>query len=100
MMVVAPAIAAPWMQLSPTPPAPNTATVVPGAGEALVLRLDTVTPVDLSSDNAQRLAGLVKDQAANAVAQDLFRAYNTDLQARAGVTVDQAAVNAVLTNFR
>ncbi|WP_417725003.1 peptidyl-prolyl cis-trans isomerase [Salipiger sp.] len=79
---------------------PGTATVVPGAGEALVLRLDTVTPVDLSSDNAQRLAGLVKDQAANAVAQDLFRAYNTDLQARAGVTVDQAAVNAVLTNFR
>ena len=70
-----------------------------GAG-ALVLRLDEILPVDLDSEQSQQLAGIFRDQAAQDVAQDLFRALSTDIQARAGVDIDQAAVNAVHANFQ
>ena len=51
MMVVAPAISAPCMTFSPTPPAPNTATVVPGWTCAVLMAAPTpvVTPQPTSA---------------------------------------------------
>lgn len=80
--------------------APGEARALPGNGEALVVRLDGVTPVDEQSEQVQRLSGLLRDQAANSVAQDLFHALNADIQRRAGISIDQAAVNAVLSNLQ
>ncbi|ANT59102.1 peptidylprolyl isomerase [Salipiger sp. CCB-MM3] len=73
---------------------------LPGDGAALVMQLDGIAPVDRETDASKQLEGLLRDRAANSVAQDLFRAYVTDIQERAGVSIDQQAVNAVHTNFR
>ena len=46
MIVVAPAMRAPWMTLRPTPPQPKTATVLPAATRAVLMAAPTpvVTP--------------------------------------------------------
>ncbi|MGP6088339.1 peptidyl-prolyl cis-trans isomerase [Antarctobacter jejuensis] len=67
---------------------------------AVVLRLDDVLEVDKEADEALQLAQLFRNQAAQDVAQDLFRALSTDIQTRAGVEIDQAAINAVHANFQ
>ncbi|APX24847.1 MAG: peptidylprolyl isomerase [Rhodobacteraceae bacterium] len=79
---------------------PAEVRVVPGAGEALVVRLDTITPVNADEPQVAQLGNLLRDRAANSVSQDLFNALNADIQSRAGVTIDQSAINAVLSNFR
>lgn len=67
---------------------------------AVVLRLDEVLPVDKEADEALQLSKVFRDRAAQDVAQDLFRALSTDIQSRAGVELDQAAINAVHANFQ
>lgn len=76
--------------------------VLPGldSGTALLVRLDAITPPDPEGEQAQLLTRLFSDQAAQDVAQDLFQALATDIQTRAGVEIDQAARNAVHTNFQ
>ncbi|SDI75743.1 peptidyl-prolyl cis-trans isomerase [Salipiger marinus] len=79
---------------------PGTTATLPGDGSALILRLDAVTPVDRTTPEAEALAGLLRDRAASAVANDLYRAFTTDIQNRAGVRIDQQAVTAVHTSFQ
>ncbi|NIY98737.1 peptidylprolyl isomerase [Salipiger sp. HF18] len=79
---------------------PGEARALPGNGAALVVRLDGVTPVDMDAPQVTQVGDQLRDQAANSVANDIFRALNTDIQSRAGVNVDQSAVNAVLSNLR
>ncbi|SDF04230.1 peptidyl-prolyl cis-trans isomerase D [Salipiger thiooxidans] len=79
---------------------PGEARALPGNGAALVVRLDGVTPVDMDAPQVTQVGDQLRDQAANSVANDIFRALNTDIQSRAGVSVDQSAVNAVLSNLR
>ena len=43
---------------------------------------------------------MLGDRAAQSVAEDLFRALAEDIQARAGVEIDQQALNAVHANFQ
>ncbi|MBN8186449.1 SurA N-terminal domain-containing protein [Salipiger thiooxidans] len=79
---------------------PGEARALPGNGAALVVRLDGVTPVDMDAPQVAQVGDQLRDQAATSVANDIFRALNTDIQSRAGVSVDQSAVNAVLSNLR
>lgn len=67
---------------------------------AVVIRLDEVLDVDKQADESVQLAKVFRDRAAQDVAQDLFRALSTDIQTRAGVEIDQAAINAVHANFQ
>ncbi len=67
---------------------------------AVVLRLDEILEVDKEADEALQLAEVFRDRAARDVAQDLFRALSADIQSRAGVDIDQAALNAVHANFQ
>ncbi|MFW2541931.1 peptidyl-prolyl cis-trans isomerase [Primorskyibacter sp. 2E107] len=76
------------------------AVALPGNGSAVLLRLDRIIPADLQSDEVQQLVQIFGDQAAGDVAQDLFQALSADIQTRAGVTVDQQAINAVHANFQ
>jgi peptidyl-prolyl cis-trans isomerase D len=80
--------------------APGDVRAIRTADGAVVMRLDEIQPVDPESDEAQQLAQVLRDRAAQDVAQDLFRALSTDIQSRAGVDIDQAAVNAVHANFQ
>jgi len=79
---------------------PGEARALPGNGAALVVRLDGVTPVDMDAPQVTQVGDQLRDQAATSVANDIFRALNADIQSRAGVSVDQSAVNAVLSNLR
>ncbi|MBU2962401.1 peptidyl-prolyl cis-trans isomerase [Citreicella sp. C3M06] len=79
---------------------PGETRALPANDGAVVIRLDEVTPVDMQDAQVQMLSQILRQQAGNSVAQDLFSAFNADVQQRAGVNVDQAAVNAVLTNIR
>ncbi|MFP7570614.1 peptidyl-prolyl cis-trans isomerase [Marivita sp. S2033] len=73
----------------------GTARAVAGTGEVFVLRLDGISEVDRDSTDIAMLAQALQDQAAGSVAEDLFRAFAIDAQQRAGVQVNQSAINAV-----
>lgn len=79
--------------------APGDLRVVEGVGRVQILRLDTVVPADQDNEESQILADTLANQAANDVAQDLFRAVAADIQSRAGIEIDQQALNAVHTQL-
>jgi peptidyl-prolyl cis-trans isomerase D len=68
---------------------------VAGIGEVILLKLDAITPVDRSDGDIEMLAQALRNQASNSIAEDLFRAFATDVQQRAGVEINQPAINAV-----
>ncbi|SDY10710.1 peptidylprolyl isomerase [Citreimonas salinaria] len=72
---------------------------LPGGDGAVIVRLDAVQPPAPDSEIATTFARQVEDQAANAVSEDLFRALAQDIQNRAGVEIDQQALNAVHANL-
>lgn len=75
--------------------------VIEGEGRLFVLRLDRIAP-PLPADEDEDLARLrsaLQDQVAADLGQDLFQVLANDIRARAGVELDQAALNAVHANF-
>ncbi len=77
----------------------GTTLIVEDVTDVLIVRLDDVLAADEDSDDIQALRAQLTSQAASAVAQDLFEAYATDIQQRAGIRLDQNALNAVHANF-
>lgn len=72
-----------------------------GAGPTvLIVRMDDVMPTDESNPGVAALRTRLAETARAGLAQDLFQAYVGQLQAEAGVQLDQAAINAVHTNFQ
>ena len=61
MTLPAPAMAAPWMQLSPTPPQPITATVDPGSTLAVLNTAPTpvVTPHPMSAARSRGMSSRI-----------------------------------------
>lgn len=70
-----------------------------GSTEAIVLRLDTIRPPEEGDGDVEALRNLVSEQAEAQLAEDLFAALVRDIQSRAGLQLDQQAINAVNTNF-
>ena len=62
--------------------------------------IDDVTPANMEDPQIQQLGNALRDQAASSVSQDLFRALNVDIQSRAGISIDQSAVNSVLSTLQ
>ncbi len=79
---------------------PGQARALRGADMVAVVALTGITPADRDSEDARAYARLLRDSARSDLAQDLFRALAVDVQGRAGLTIDQAAVNAVHANFQ
>jgi peptidyl-prolyl cis-trans isomerase D len=75
--------------------APGALQVLRDGTGAVIVRLDAITAADRDSDDARRLTAQLRDEAAAGVANDLFRALATDIQTRAGVELNEAALNAV-----
>ena len=74
---------------------------VEGAGPTvLIVRLDEVLPADETDPGVTALRARLAESGQAGLAQDLFQAYVGQLQAQAGVQLDQAAINAVHTNFQ
>lgn len=77
----------------------GTTVIVEDVADVLLVRLDAILPADETSEDVQALRQQLENQAASAVSQDLFEAYATDIQQRAGINLDQNAINAVHANF-
>ena len=80
--------------------APGAWTVVDTADGAILLRLDAVTPADQDGEEAVTVKARFADQTATAAAQDLQDAFASALETQAGITLDQAMINAVNAQFQ
>lgn len=80
--------------------APGTARVFPTPEGAILARLDAISAPDPTSPEVANALSAIKSQVANGQAQDLYRYFVNDVQSRAGLQLDQNAINAVLTNFQ
>jgi peptidyl-prolyl cis-trans isomerase D len=69
------------------------ATSVPGG--AAVIRLDTITPADQSSPEAQAEKSASAEQSAVLMADDLLAAFVAATEQAAGISLDQAAIQSV-----
>lgn len=73
--------------------------LIEGTGRLFVLRLDSISPADADDPDIARIAEALGEQVTADLGQDLFQLLADDIRARAGVTLDQAALNAVHANF-
>ncbi|SLN36613.1 Peptidyl-prolyl cis-trans isomerase D [Roseivivax jejudonensis] len=69
--------------------------IIRGQGRVALVRLDAVVPADLESPEAQQIVERLRQQASGDIAADLVQALTADIQTRAGVQIDQQALNAV-----
>ncbi|RKF15101.1 peptidylprolyl isomerase [Roseovarius spongiae] len=76
------------------------ATVIDGDERIFVLRLERVTPPDPKDDELAELRTALAEQAANGIAQDLYRALAGDIRSRVGISLDTQALNAVHSSFQ
>ena len=67
---------------------------------AIVLQLTEIVPADAENDELAQLRSSIAEQSAASVGQDLFQAFANDIQQRAGISIDQQALNAVHANFQ
>jgi peptidyl-prolyl cis-trans isomerase D len=71
------------------------AQVVEAPGFVAVVKLDKVMPATTEGEDATALKASLEAQVEQAISQDAFAAFTTALTAGAGITIDQAAINAV-----
>ncbi|MFN5996971.1 MAG: SurA N-terminal domain-containing protein [Paracoccaceae bacterium] len=69
--------------------------VIEAEGFTAVVQLDRILPAATEGEDAQAMQEALTAQAAQAIASDAFTAFTTALTAEAGITLDQAAINAV-----
>ncbi len=77
---------------------------IPGRESLIIVRLDAIKSPDATPDaadgNLAQIRQTLRDSAANDIAQDLYQALASDIRSRAGITLDQQAINAVHANFQ
>lgn len=69
--------------------------VIEAPGFVAVVRLDSIQPPAADDEEAQAFRAALADQARQAIAADAFAAFTNALTLEAGITIDQAAINAV-----
>ena len=73
--------------------------VVEAAGFIAVVQLDRIQPAATEGEDAEALRDAIAAQARRAITADAFAAYTAALSAEAGITLDQAVINAVNTSL-
>lgn len=74
---------------------PGKAAVLTGPDAVYVARLDTLTPPNPAAPGAEQLRQALEGQAAQGIASDLLTAVAQSVESGVGVTVNEAALNAV-----
>lgn len=74
--------------------------VAQGFGTVMILRLDAIVPPSDEDANTASMIASIREQASQSMNQDLYNAFAADIRTRAGVRLDQNALNAVHANFR
>jgi peptidyl-prolyl cis-trans isomerase D len=73
--------------------------VVEAEGFIAVVRLDRIQPAASEGDDADALRAAIAAQAEQAISADAFAAFAAALSSEAGITLDQAVINAVNTSL-
>lgn len=73
--------------------------VISADGGAWLVRLDAVQAPDLASDEAQQIRAGFAEQTAQSYAQDMIDAFTLSVQSKAGIALNETAINAVNTQF-
>ena len=73
--------------------------VIEADGFTAVVQLDKIMPAAAEGEDAMALKASLEAQAQQAISQDAFAAYTAALTAQAGITLVQAAINAVHTSL-
>lgn len=74
---------------------PAEVRLVEEAGFVGLVRLDSITPADKTSEDGAALRGAIEANAARAVADDLTALFSAALGQKAGITLDQPMIDAV-----
>ena len=69
-------------------------------GAVYLVRLDVIGAADTEGEEATARLDLLSQQAEQGIAQDLLDAYSRAVQAKAGIELNQAALNAVHAQFQ
>lgn len=75
-------------------------SVIEADGRIFVLRLDDIRAPETDTPELEALQAGLREQAASGLSQDLFQILANDIRERAGLTIDQQAINAVHANFQ
>ncbi|WP_375281855.1 peptidyl-prolyl cis-trans isomerase [Pseudooctadecabacter sp.] len=74
--------------------------VLENSGGAIIVRLDGVTPAeDTDSAFAAEVASIA-ESSSQGIAQDIYELYTRNIQVNTDVTLNQAAINSIHSNFR
>ena len=79
---------------------PKEISVVTAFGAAWIVRVTSDLPPDETNAQVAQLRETLAGQADAGLQQDIYGAFSVDIQRRAGVTLDQAAINAVHANLQ
>lgn len=71
-----------------------------GLGAVVLVRLDAINGPDDSDARVAALRQSLEEEATTGLAQDLYDAFAGSIRESAGISLDQAAINAVHANFR
>ena len=74
---------------------PGATEVVDAENRVFLVTLDQIHPADVSGEDAGQMRDAIAARMADSLRQDVFDYYSRALQARAGATVNQTAVDAV-----
>ena len=79
---------------------PGSWTVVEAEDGAVVMRVDAVNAADQTGEEAVTIKARFAGETAQALSQDLQDAFGAALETQAGITLDQAMINAVNAQFQ
>lgn len=71
------------------------AEIVDASGKVYIVALSAITPADSASDHASRTREALSAQIGQAMSEDMFQLFTQSIENEAGVTLDNAALNAV-----
>lgn len=74
--------------------------VMEAPGFVALAQLETITPGQVTGNDADALKAAISAQIEQAIAQDAFVLYTNSLTTGAGITLDNAAINAVHAQFQ
>ena len=74
---------------------PGEIAKVDAKGIVALVRLDGIKPAELTSDAAKADMDKLASEAGQSVAQDAYELFSTAMTTQGGLTIDQAAINAV-----
>lgn len=79
---------------------PGDVRVLENTGGAIIVRLDGITPADDTDSAFAAEVASIAESSSQGIAQDIYELYTRNIQVNTDVTLNQAAINSIHSNFR